>query len=171
MQLIFKLQQLMEDTRRRWQVTLHGKANNSTESKKLEKKKIKSSVKPYTEDVILPLWQPARGCRTAVADAVVSCSETGAVAPGRIRSDLWHFSNGTAYRSHTAGRSCVHFHGETSTFTTWSQSKAGVWAPSAAAAQRKRPAAATTDLWAQIPLILKCFYSTDPPARPALEMY
>ena len=66
-------------------------------------------MKPYTEDVIHPLWQPVRGCRTAVADAVVPCSETGGVAPGRISSDLWHFSSGTATRSHTAGRFCKEF--------------------------------------------------------------
>lgn len=64
-----------------------------------------------------------RGCGTAVADALVSCSETGAAAAGRIRSDLWHFSSGAASRSHTAGRSCTHFR-RSGAFTTPSPS---VW--------------------------------------------
>lgn len=77
----------MADNRRQVAFTLQGTSNISPESKKLEKK-IKSPVKSSTEDVILPFWQSARGYRTAVADAVVSCSETGGAAPGRIRSDL-----------------------------------------------------------------------------------
>lgn len=71
-----------------------------------------SLLKPHSEGVILPLWEPVQGCRTAVADAVVSCRETGGGAPGSFRADLWHFRKGTRHRphSHTAGHCSMHTH-------------------------------------------------------------
>lgn len=71
-----------------------------------EGKKTKSSVKPYTEDVTLPLWQPAWGCRTAVADAVW-CPAVKPEESLQVGSDQTFDTLATEPlpRSHTAGHS------------------------------------------------------------------